>query len=601
MTTPLLHEFVRSACESWYMAKYSSPSRYDPAVFTKAALILAQSDVAMPENVPMQVVGMSQVQDVLSGAMLMSTHPGSGPTKSVNQEFSTHLLDLGLSPWQDQGLSTSMMLAIECGADQFIARALQLTGAPSPQQFLLARTSRGVEILETLSASPYGASVLSRVLPLVQSLDKAAILRALKSAAPDSVPHLLPLAQPLSTTQLGAIQQAWTRQLGKNRFTQNELKLMIESLSSSSGGRPEILDSQTIARNAKLSKLVSFPWANLGSSTFSMNNAKGIPVDSLASFLDIPSGPFSGRWTGWAAASMHLIKSCGNRGVYPYSFNLMTDSPGNLAPGVLSSTLGVEWRPGIQLDGVVWLAIHGREDRGSHYHEFMPKVFSAAGISDPEKWHSNSMGQARLFTIEIMSRRSSQPAGQALSHAWLCALSSDPAKRISQNWSMREKLELIKSLTFNYFTVNDFFGAHRNACVAVFKAMVPDIEKRALQDTPPDPQDPSLPETMAYLFLSVSASMAQKVRNGDVITSDKQHLKLLAQRQNKMVDDLLDSVPGTFPESAVSVVEAWAKACLADAEQDNSYEKRVLAWCRSSRLSFSYPARPRPAASLRQF
>lgn len=601
MASSLIHDFVRAACEAWYLAKCSSLSRYDLETFTKAAMVVAQSDNEPIEDIPIQVVGLSQVQDVLTGALLLSTRPGSAPNQSVDQRFSTHLLDRGLSPWQGQGLSSSMALAIECGADQFIARALELPNAPLPREFLLARTSRGIEVLEALASSHYGAPALAKIIPSAQPLDQAVVLRALKSAAPACVPLLASLARPLSATHTKAIQQAWTRQLGKKKFSQDELASMMESLSSAGGDHAPVADPQTIARNAKITKLVTVPWVNTGAPKFTMNNAAGLPKETLAAHTDIAAGPLSGHWTGWSAASMHLLKNCGHRGVYPYAFDSLVNRLADLNPGCLSGSLGVEWRPGIQVDGIIWLAIHGREDRGDHYREFMTRLYSAAGVEDPPQWHAASLDHARRFTVEVMARRSTPQAGQALSHAWSRALRSDPARQQAQQWSVAEKIELIKALTFNYFTVNSFFGVHRNACISAFESMFPDIKQRALRERPLDPLDPELPETLAYLFLGVSSSIVNKVRMNDVIPIQDQHLRMIAQRQNRVVEAILDTTPGTFPKNVVELMETWAKACVDNADQDDAHEKQVLAWCRASRLANYTISSSRPITPGRVF
>ena len=588
----LIFDFVSSACQAWIASKWTYASTYNPLVFVETGSVILAAMPTGPKNEDLHIPGLSQVTDLLSGSLLMSTQPSwNEATQSKSQDLALDLMSRGVSPWGVPGLSSSMLLALTSGCDQFVSAALQVPDAPSVESLLSAEDSSGQDALSILASSPYGAPVLSAILPSVSSLPSHLVARALKVATTATTKMLLPFTASLSVSQVRRVHQAWSRRFGEGSLRQEDLSVMLSDLQAGGSGVEVSPAEMTLA--SRLTKLARTPWPSSGEAPFSLEAAANMGAAALSARFEIPSGPMSGSWTGLAAACAYLLKRTSRRGVYPVQLTQLLD-PDASTDTDISKSLGVSWRPGIALDGIIWLALHGREEK-SGVIKTMSDFSAAAKLSDPAAWEVGAVGHAKSFTLEMMARSPASKSGFALATAWRNALSERADLLKELDWNDQEKLALARSVNINFSSVVNMDGKLRNACVDLFELLFPNIRSTATLTANLDPEDPHLPSNLAYLLTLIPPSLSARHAKGEVLNADDhQKIPLLGQK-SILLEKITSTPPGSYPPEVVEVLERWGRGCVkagVDADHPDN-PSLILGWCKASRLAGAAVSRPR--------
>lgn len=190
----------------------------------------------------------------------------------------------------------------------------------------------------------------------------------------------------------------------------------------------------------------------------------------------------AGEWNGLAAvAYSRLCKSeVGHGGVAPWSVASLLAPANRTKPvkchhvpyrGLLSPTLGQQWRPGISLDGLLMLALLGQRGsetklRGSPFENALEKAEiedfrQACGIGDMKEWAVGALDDAVSLTQHWAA---TNPSSYSLGLAWTATLQRltkwgvDVAQALPEERRFDLLLSLInrfKSTQYNYHSFDE--------------------------------------------------------------------------------------------------------------------------------------------------
>lgn len=157
----------------------------------------------------------------------------------------------------------------------------------------------------------------------------------------------------------------------------------------------------------------------------------GFTLEELLDRVEVARGPSRGNWTGLAALAVAHWRG-GTNVSAPEAFdwsnrvsssvaNCVRDDEGNWSlpewvgqPGVLKSALGVEWKPGICLDGALALQACMAPDRDQP----SSPLYVMLGVVEPKAWVLSNMGAAARFTVALLEKSRSDSLQEGLVSVW---------------------------------------------------------------------------------------------------------------------------------------------------------------------------------------
>ncbi len=364
----------------------------------------------------------------------------------------------GATPWTDPDASVPaykrqllLIGLMNASAWDALVQILALPDAPSLQALLdqpLANPYGGATTLGgRLVGMEHGHWGLGHLLArhaYTPSMD------AWKHATPAALAVLLQHAPfPSDPKKSQAIEQAWSRRLKEKTITSSDYSALVEQSlagSSQAGPSPDELQALGVVKH-----YLQHGWGK--KIPVVMYGSK--PTDGTADLspavltmkVDVSGTKLDGTWTpltaSWARDLRSLSWNGLGGGVLPTRFvhwflPQRSDLDwGHALEGVLKDSLGVQWRPGVSLDGLIALVLLARKyekvandcfDTAQRRIERNQKDLSGLkpdcvllGIQDVEAFCRSHRESAVRFT-EMALERVSKPGAEALATAWSTAL-----------------------------------------------------------------------------------------------------------------------------------------------------------------------------------
>lgn len=369
---------------------------------------------------------------------LMPTNRMRRHDQRMTSEFlAASLTAAGANPWVMDGqpqkaLPASLKSALRFNMHQLLNQFLDCPHAWSAQKLLDASVD-GQPAWETLVKHNNAETLTLLVrqgarLPLNKAWEES-----LKRAElPMVEPMLLALGQALPPAVAKRIQTAWQDRLKNNDLTPEAIAKMIAVLSPDSPGLSQA--------DAEIQLRLSTAWGSApnGSSARAYDYCTDRGAAMLNERGTIAKGPMAGQWTVLASMVMARIRAANDRGAREWDVDRMVGparSPVNV-PNSVRESIGVEWKPGISLDGVLMLGLMGQARGDSTLTlqnmkkqtedlEAVAQTFAtAAGIEDIQAWCRASAPAAAEITIACLKMPASK-AATALIQTWRRALAMD--------------------------------------------------------------------------------------------------------------------------------------------------------------------------------
>lgn len=418
--------------------------------------------------------------DGFSGALLQSFESSLGETchDQVDAEWlAAVILAAGANPWADRGDATyhagfgsAFYYACRLGLVGLVERMWDVVdGRPTVEELstTLVDVYRGDRQLVAplldhamLHADTGLARWLlekgvrplpDRVHPASQAI-RVGHVQALKDHG------LLPLDGPGRR----ALETIWKARLKKGDLSPEMLTDFQEIFASQALAAPQREEQTLVASFEQLASSVAW-----NSSSYLMFTGN-IGQEDLLKTASLPKGPLAGQWNRLSIELLRHVRQGKSRGVMPWDLgNLIEKKEGqpleltNSTRGLLSSALGVEWKPGVALDGLVALALLGMGDSAQRdassvcvhpltEQPLMDKAAGLLGIADVPAW-ANAHAEASVVFTEAFTKGGSDPACTRLQQVWAAALTRHPT------WLADQPvlgLRLLQALTFNFRRVH---------------------------------------------------------------------------------------------------------------------------------------------------
>lgn len=522
------------------------------------------------------------------------------PTPSA-QSVALYLMSCGINPWngvESGQLPHCLELAIKQGAASFVSQALDLPQAPSFSSFLESTDRNSTKAIDLLVQSNTSSVVLKRLAKSNQgSIAPSKLANSLGASHHAAFPHLVSLSSgPFTEKQKEKARKVWALRVSSSLLRESDVRKMFQVLGSSPDNTENI---DEVMGSGVISRLLSPPW-------MSYENYKS--VQDLASFTGAKglcqqgrhhSGPMAGQWNGLAAACMGRIRSY-QVFAAPYDHLSNWFKAGERGPGVLSSALGQQWRPGIGLDGFIWLGVYGTMAQSSRQ-----KLALFGNIDNPAVWERQAVDEARKATCAILQKNTINPQF-SLIHIWAKALRSSPeAARRAFSWSQEEKFEFLMSLT------NDFSLINSTSMVRPKQAL---SDITGLLFTNPAlpagvPQEPSQEQVVLETLLSSEMSSLEAVLRQsespqpDNLALDSQS-HVGSKRSIDMLNEIMSAPNHGLSDGSLHLVQTWARSTHSQSKSNSdkfphlkSFSAKVALWTKTVRKANPSPLAPRPGQS----
>jgi len=385
---------------------------------------------------------------------------------------------------------------------------------------------------------------------------------AIKRAPAEVVDPLIQvLGKPIPAAASKRIQKVWQDRLKDKDLTPADATAMFNALSP---GQPALSEAA-----AEIQQRLATPWGEKpnGSKACGWDYCTNQGADSLNEQARIEKGPMAGQWTVLAAQVMARIRSANDEGAYEWDVDAMVGKKqaheNSIKPGI-----GLEWRPGISLDGVLMLGLMGQARQGAPTH--IKALFSgqanameanqpsalgtfaeAAGIEDIRAWCRASAESAARFTAACL-RTPSPKATQAFLHTWRRALITD--QDLLQDVSPEARLELISALHAR-------FGLVQLSIVKKFESVayaIAEVDAKTLATV--DPEDI---ETRS-LALEVTLACVDLAGPSATYEALKQH-KHLTTHECDRVETWLEAQSKKVNKTAYNALNSPVREWLLDA------------------------------------
>lgn len=264
---------------------------------------------------------------------------------------------------------------------------------------------------------------------------------------------------PVEPAERRALENAWRARLKKGSLKPEALVAFQEMLS------PAVLnqeDRQAQTVSASFDQIVAeMKW----DTTSYYHTATRLGVEPLCQTAAIPKGPLMGQWNRLGVELVRQLKIQNKRGVVAWDLSEMVgrSDGGRLEKahgldGALAAARGVEWRPGVCLDGLLALTMLGMSD--SHQRNPLSYLFggklqdqvlidtaaSILGVADVKAWAKEHVESAVALT-EALAKGGSAPACTRLQQIWASALQRHPT------WLEGRpdlSLRLLQAITYNF-------------------------------------------------------------------------------------------------------------------------------------------------------
>lgn len=401
---------------------------------------------------------------------LLPAHPYSAThDRRINSEFlAAQLTAAGANPWLMDGtpqatLPDALRSTLRFNMHQLLHRFLDCPHAWTAQAVWDAevptsymKTGAAWEFMVEHNAANAMATLVARGARMEATPAWEDALKRAPANVAESL--ILVLGKPVPAAAAKRIQKAWQERLKGKQLSPAEVTQMVNALSP---GQHALSEAE-----AEIQQRLATPWGEKpnGSSARGWGYCTNQGAEKLNEIAQVEKGPMAGQWTVLAAQVMARIRSASNRlsseeGAYEWDVDAMVgkdeDHEGSIKPGI-----GLEWRPGISLDGLLMLGLVGQMREGSPTH--MKALFAqqskameanqpsalktfakAAGIEDIQAWCRASAESAARFTAACL-RTPSVKAAQAFLHTWKRALTTD--QDLLKDVSPEVRLELISAL-----------------------------------------------------------------------------------------------------------------------------------------------------------
>lgn len=355
------------------------------------------------------------------------------------------LLAAGADPWHgrsaEQPLGKNLTTALARGYGSLARRMMEIPGGPSWDQVANADCSN--ENVDGVSgfvpktwwtasaASPRLVAVFEQLLhhrvpwpeegphPLEQASPQAVALCFQHGRLPD---------QPALVRRLRTAWSARLRagQLPAKDYTRMEAALTAPALSAAQGLATDLQREREAEAQQALNK---YEWGSRSSLSYQEYTCREAARWCERVTVKGTSATH-GTWNPLAITWMQALRRlcAGDKALTKWDLQTsLTDAgphPENAAP--LAAALGFDWRPGVPIDGLAWLAIHGT---GTHGQELSLKNAQLLGVdeaSDPG-WVERHAVSAVAFTEAVLDRASAL-AHKNMTTVWIASTSTPQAR-----------------------------------------------------------------------------------------------------------------------------------------------------------------------------
>lgn len=433
-----------------------------------------------------------------------------GEWQGVDVEWAAAALTAaGCNPWNDfelgvDPLPLAITSAIDCGMAGLVNRFLDCPNAPSANDLV------GVPFSE--SSPDYNWTSLAsdhaqnRVLEVLvergaRTKDEDILAEAFSNATPLAV-EILTTAKMVPGTEKSQrkIQSAW-----KARSVSLGSEVVQKMQIATFGGVASSMSQSAL----DVSNLLSVEWgkAPSGSSSQAYDFLGGKGVESLLGQADIKSGPMAGHWSVLAAAAASRLRQGSDDGALGWSISTMlhrhysdedrrwvvADCAQPPYKGSLTPALGIEWRKGIVIDGIVALSLFGqrgnsmtRTTQDNLQEQQVLRDISdfglAAGIENPDRWARDHAQSAALFSLHIL-KSPKVNATRSLLHAWETALYRNPG--MASTIKEETRVDLLLALTAQFTLSSNWSSTIHSKQIKAFQstatALFPQLGKVSAQ------------------------------------------------------------------------------------------------------------------------
>lgn len=510
---------------------------------------------------------------------LLQTHPYSAThDRRINSEFlAAQLTAAGANPWLMDGtpqvtLPDALRSTLRFNMHQLLHRFLDCPHAWTAQAVWDAevptsymKTGPAWEFMVEHNAANALATLVARGARMEAT---PAWEDALKRAPVNAVePLILVLGKPIPAAASKRIQKAWQERLKNKDLTPADATQMINALSP---GQPALSEAE-----AEIQQRLATPWGEKpnGSSARGWSYCTNQGADKLNERAQIEKGPMAGQWTVLAAQVMARIRSASNRlsgeeGAYEWDVDAMVgndeDHEDSIKPGI-----GLEWRPGISLDGVLMLGLLGQKREGAPTHlkamfskqakameanqPSVLRTFSeAAGIEDIRAWCRASAESAALFTAACL-RNPATKATQAFLHTWKRALITD--QDLLKDVSPEARLALVAALHAR-------FGFTQSSSTQAFEAVayaIAEVDTKTLANLPPEDTE------RRSLALEVALACADQTGAPGIHAALEQQHRYLTATEWDRVETWLEAQSKKTDQTIYTALNASVREWLLDA------------------------------------
>lgn len=506
-------------------------------------------------------------------------------------------------PWADERFSNAIALAIHMGCASFVQQALLLPSAPPAEDFFARKVSKASNVLGLMSGSVNGVVVLSRISPMfAKSLPTNKVFTALCTAHPRALSPLIGMAESaLTPTQIKRVKDSWSLRLRTDPSLSRHIQDMIKQLDPSKTSIASNEEAKSIVESGLVGSLLSCSWYDVHKREpdILVHNVT-IHPHQLGEVSRQLTGKLAGNWNVLAALFMRQIKATSKNGTPSFSLRyVIGTSPGEWNEGSLSSVLGVEWKNGISLDGVFFLALASSKG----YNAIVEKeasnnerdFFFLTGINEnKDEWVRQAVNHAYEFTRSIIPKNSVNSA-TAMANCWMAALhNSSVAKDEVRSWGFNKRLDLMMALTGGFSIPPQLLGSRGAVFQNLREVLFSDARQYRSLLKEKDFDHPSMAPVLTYELMSTDLYNLRKV------VKNPSETKIYNHHQEELVFEYMNSAmeneAGRVGADVVRVIDIWSKVILG-IEKDQGINGfldwgiQLQTWCKANKLAYLVEAK----------